>query len=114
VLFNAMVSTSLAADVRTRFVRHVDELTPSHVQLLRYFADPVAYLGRDVVEASSVYAGGSRLGVEMAFPEWAGQQSLVSLIAADLEREQLLGSAALNTMMTKDGVFSVLIAPLGR
>lgn len=100
-LFNVGMGDELAADKRAIFLQYVDELTPSHIALLRLADNPPGWF-----EARGVaWPGGGLLGVvKAAFPAWASDESFVDTLAADLSSRGLTDGLPLRVMMTDAGV----------
>lgn len=109
-LFHVGLNTSIDADKRAIFLRYVDELTPSHMSLLRLADDPPGWFER----RSQAWPGGSLLGVvSAAFPAWTGDESFIDTIASDLAGRGL-ADLPLRTMMTPSGVMAQRTKPKGR
>jgi hypothetical protein len=100
-LFNVGIGDDLDADKRAIFLRYVDELTPSHIALLRFAADPPAWFEvRD-----RPWPGAGLLGaVKAAFPTWANDEAFIDTLAADLSSRGLTDELPLRSMMTDNGV----------
>lgn len=110
VLFNVGVGDSQDADKRAIYLRYVDELTPSHLALLRLADDPPEWFERRTL----TWPGGNLLGVvTAAFPAWATDESFIDTIAADLASRGL-ADLPLRTMMTSNGVMAQRTKPKGR
>ena len=110
VLFNVGLGDSLDADKRAIYLRYVDELTPSHLALLRLADDPPGWFDR----RSQAWPGGNLIGVvTAAFPTWAGDEPFIDTIAADLASRGL-ADLPLRTMMTANGVMAQRTKPKGR
>ena len=109
-LFNLGLGSSIDADKRAIYLRYVDELTPSHLSLLRLADDPPGWFER----RSRAWPGGSLLGVVCAaFPTWGGDESFIDTIASDLAARGL-ADLPLRTMMTPSGVMAQRTNPKGR
>lgn len=110
VLFNIGVDDSLGADKRTIFLRYIDELTPSHLALLRLADDPPGWFNR----RNQSWPGGNLIGVVVAaFPTWSGDEPFIDTIAGDLASRGL-AELPLRTMMTANGVMAQRTTPKGR
>lgn len=103
-LFNIGAGTTLDVDKRTIYLRYVDELTPSHMTLLRFLDGPVEYLAHHAVAWPNVMMGGLMSVVEVAFPGWAADEPFLSTLAGDLESRGLVDSPGFKTVMTGDGL----------
>jgi hypothetical protein len=114
VLVNIGEGRAPDRDKRSIFLRYVDELTPSHMVLLDFMGDPVAYLDRAGLSWPNVYMGGLMSVIEMAFPEWAADEPLLDTLAGDLASRGLLDHPGFKTMMTADGLKAGRTKPKGR
>lgn len=110
VLFNVGLGDSLKGDKRAIYLRYIDELTPSHLGLLRLADDPPGWFSR----RNRPWPGGNLIGVvNAAFPAWSGDESFIDTIAGDLASRGL-AELPLRTMMTGDGVMAQRTKPKGR
>lgn len=109
-LFNIGIGDGLDSDKRAIFLRYVDELTPSHIALLRFADDPPKwFLARNLA-----WPGGSLLGaVKTAFPGWANDEPFIDTLAGDLASRGLTDQLPLRTMMTDNGVRAQRTKPKG-
>jgi hypothetical protein len=109
-LFNIGLGDSLGADKRAIYLRYVDELTPSHLALMRLADDPPAWFSR----RDRPWPGGNLIGVVIAaFPTWANDEDFIDTIAGDLASRGL-AELPLRTMMTASGVMTQRTKPKGR
>lgn len=102
-LFNIGVEPSLDGDKRLIYLRYVDELTPSHIQVLGFFNDPVKAVS-DVGQAWPNIMGGLSSIVKIALPDLHADEALLNTIVGDLDRQGLVSSPGLSTMMTENGL----------
>lgn len=110
VLFNVGLGDSLDADKRAIYLRYVDELTPSHLALLRLADDPPGWFDR----RNQPWPSGNLIGVVVAaFPTWASDEPFIDTLAADLASRGL-ADLPLRTMMTANGVMAPRTKPRGR
>lgn len=110
VLFNVGLGDSLDADKSAIYLRYVDELTPSHLALLRLADDPPGWFDR----RNRAWPGGNLIGVVIAaFPTWAGDEPFVDTLAADLASRGL-ADLPLRTLMTANGLMAQRTMPKGR
>ncbi|MBA2336800.1 MAG: hypothetical protein H0V96_03405 [Acidimicrobiia bacterium] len=109
-LFNVGIGDGLDADKRAIFLRYVDELTPSHLALLRLADNPPRWF-----EARGLaWPGGGLLGVvKVVFPAWANDESFIDTLAADLSSRGLTDGLPLRVMMTDNGVKAQRTKPKG-
>lgn len=110
VLFNVGLHNSLEADKRAIYLRYIDELTPSHLALLRLADDPPGWFSR----RDRPWPGGNLIGVVIAaFPAWSGDEDFIDTLAGDLASRGL-ADLPLRTMMTPSGVMAQRTKPKGR
>lgn len=110
-LFNVGMGDGLDADKRAIFLRYVDELTPSHIALLRLADDPPGWFET----RGLAWPSGSLLGVvKAAFPAWANDEAFIDTLAADLSSRGLTDTLPLRVMMTDNGVKAQRTKPKGR
>jgi hypothetical protein len=109
-LFHVGIGDGLEADKRAIFLRYVDELTPSHIALLRLADNPSGWFETRGV----VWPGGGLLGVvKAAFPAWANDESFIDTLASDLSSRGLTDGLPLRVMMTENGVKAQRTKPKG-
>lgn len=110
-LYNVGAGDGLDADKRAIFLRYVDELTPSHIALLRLAEDPPRWFER---RGRSWPGGGLLSVVKAAFPRWAKDEDFIDTLASDLAARGLVDSLPLRVMMTENGVRAARSKPKGR
>ncbi|MDO7868179.1 hypothetical protein [Nocardioides jiangxiensis] len=99
-LYNVGSGDGWDADKRAIFLRYVDELTPSHISLLRLVEDPPRWFERHGLS----WPGGGLLSVvKAAFPAWANDEDFIDTLAADLAARGLVDALPLRAMMTDSG-----------
>lgn len=99
-LFNVGTGDGLDADKRAIFLRYLDELTPSHIALLRLADNPPRWFEAH----DQPWPGGGLLGVvKTAFPAWANDESFIDTLAADLSSRGLTDDLPMRVMMTENG-----------
>ncbi|MFG1625456.1 hypothetical protein [Kribbella sp. NPDC049227] len=109
-LFNVGAGDSLDADKRAIFLRYVDELTSSHIALLRLAANPPSCFE----QRGLPWPGGSLLAVvKSAFPAWADDEAFIDTLNVDLTSRGLIDDLPLRTMMTETGVRARRTKPKG-
>jgi hypothetical protein len=109
-LFHVGIGDGLEADKRAIFLRYVDELTPSHIALLRLADNPPGWFETRGV----AWPGGGLLGVvKAAFPAWANDDSFIDTLASDLSSRGLTDGLPLRVMMTDNGVKAQRTKPKG-
>lgn len=113
-LFNVGMGDSLDADKRAIFLRYVDELTPSHIRLMRFLDSPTGWFEQHGLQWPNVYTGGLMSAVAVAFPEWRADEPFLDTLAADLVARGLIDNPGLRTMMTGEGLKAQRTKPKGR
>jgi len=115
-VLNTAVSPSLEEDLRHMFINFVDELTPWHLRLLKYFNNPELWLTQNNIPIPNFYAGGSSAVMHVAFPELETNFAFAGQLIRDLRSRGLSSTDlnSMNTMKTRSGMFSPLATPLGR
>jgi hypothetical protein len=116
-LQNALVNIGAGnapdVDKRTIYLGYIDVLTPSHMQLMRFLDDPVAYLNERDLAWPNVMMGGLISVVEVAFPAWARDEAFLMTLAGDLGSRNLVQSPGFNTVMTGEGLKAQRSTPKG-
>lgn len=103
-----------ALDEQARFFRLVEQFSPSHLQLLRLFADPSGfYAERGIPVSRSGFSSNRAQLVETGIPEMTGKGEWYALLFSDLAAAQLL-RGTLGGMMSADGMWQPIATPLGQ
>lgn len=117
-LHNAILNSALAETpdvvLRHTFVRLVDELTTSHLQLLDRFDDPYDWHRRTGRPYSEGYPGGVPILDERVSPEVQWRRDLTAQWWRDLQVRGLVGSESLQTVVVQRGSGSRCTTDLGR
>ena len=117
-LQNALLNVGLGyapdVDKRTIYLRYIDELTPSHLTLLRFLDGPTRWFDEHDLQWPNVYAGGLMAVVQVAFPAWATDESFLDTLAADLQARALIENPSLRAIMTARGLEAQRTTPKGR
>lgn len=97
------------------FIRYVDELTPLHVRLLAFLADPAGWYDERGMAKERFLMGSVARILEPAFPELAGRADVYVPAVADLDARRLTDAgAAMTAGMSNDGVWASRITAAGR
>jgi len=118
-LQNAVVNSARGVDIEENlqlmFLNMVDELTPLHLRVLKYFDNPRKWLEEHGIKFS-IYMGGASSGLEAALPEVQGQRDLYDTLMMDLYNRGLVSAdkTVLHAMMSGDGILASRITELGR
>lgn len=111
-VLNTLNSDAPSIDEQARFFRFIDELTPAHLKMLQFFADPAAWYDRLGLDQGSYYTGGQATLLEAGIPEFKGQRDWYDLLAADLSRIRL-SDPSLHVVMTGAGMWSARNTAMG-
>jgi len=118
-LQNAVVNSARGIDIEENlqlmFLNMVDELTPLHLRVLKYFDNPRKWLEEHGIKFS-IYMGGASSGLEAGLPELQGQRDLYDTLVTDLYNRGLVGAdkTVLHAMMSGDGILASRITELGK
>lgn len=92
------------SDKQAIYLRYVEELTPSHMLLLDFMNDPLAYCQRHEIPWPNIYAGGLGTVIKEALPNLAADKDFLETLGGDLARFGLTNQPGFNTMMTGEGL----------
>lgn len=96
-ILNSWVSTE-PVDLQLIFVRYVEELTPSHLQLLTLLNGPTEFFTKNGLEWPNIYMGAKTQLVTAAMPSWG--QEFTNQLSLDLQQRGLIGNSSLGAMTT--------------
>jgi hypothetical protein len=85
-VLNVAVGFPLPDDRRLVFLDALDALTPSHVRMLTYFADPSGWATRNNVKVPQSWHGTVGEALEQAIPEFKEQKDFCKLLYTQLYR----------------------------
>ena len=109
---NSLLPSAPDDDLRLRFIRIVDEMTPAHMLVLRFLDDPRGwYDEHSEIQAPNIMAGGKSSIIDPAFPTFHKEH--MTRLLGDLSRWEL-ASANYNTVMTAEGVWASSTSDLGK
>ncbi len=117
ILQNAILNSAVGSVdefYRHVFMQLIDEITPHHVQFLKYLDNPRAY-PTAVQKAKSTYMGARSTIIEAALPDLVSNEDLFSRVSSDLQRLGLADTSSNHVMMTGgDGMLEPLTTSVGR
>lgn len=119
-LHNAVLNTALShlieEDFMHMFLNFVDELTPWHLRLLRYFDKPGEWLKQNKIPSPNLYMGNLISIMNAAFPELEKNREFARQLIRDLYSRDLISAdiSDMNTMMSKAGMYSSNTTSLGK
>jgi hypothetical protein len=109
---NSLLPSAPDDDLRLRFIRIVDEMTPPHMLVLRFLDDPRGwYDEHPEVQAPNILAGGKWSILDPAFSTFKREH--MTRLLGDLSRWELAG-ANYNTVMTAEGAWAPSTSDLGK
>lgn len=111
-VLNTLGPSAPSLDEQARFFRLIDEITPAHLKMLAFFADPKRWFDDHGLTRSNFMMGGQAHILEEGIPEFAGRRDWYDLLAADLTRMRL-SDPALHVVMTNEGVWSARNTEMG-
>jgi hypothetical protein len=110
---NAAIPSDLQEEYERAFVRFIDELSPLHLRVLSYLADPTAWFERHGVERRHYMSAARRAPFEAALPDLAADKSLCELLLRDLGQRGLADVEGLSGMVTENSVYAPLATRTG-
>lgn len=112
---NSALDTCPEEDYRQLFLNFVDVCTVTHIKLLNLFSGPEAWGKSHGVDFPTSWSmGGITQVVEHAYPSLQGQQKLYGPIFSDLYQRGLVDTPSLGTTMSRQGMMSERLTPMGR
>jgi hypothetical protein len=118
-LQNAVVNSARGIDIEENlqllFLNMVDELTPLHLRVLKYFDNPRKWFEEHGIKFS-IYMGGASSGLEAALPELQGKRDIYDALVMDLYNRGLVNAdkTVLHAMMSGDGILARRTTELGK
>lgn len=113
-VLNTASGIELDADTQAIFLRHVRDLTPSHLKLLTLLNDPPRWFEAYQLSWPNVHMGGlGKSIVEKGIPEFAGRRSFYDQLDRDLNAAGLANTGGLHTTMTGDGLSAIRTTETG-
>jgi hypothetical protein len=108
ILRNALINVGSGEgpepDKQAIYLRYIDELTPSHMRLLGFMNDPVAFCDRHEIPWPNISMGSLGSVIEAALPELAVDRDFLETLGADLSRFGLVSNPGFYSMMTGEGI----------
>jgi hypothetical protein len=118
-LQNAVVNSARGIDIEENlqlmFLNMVDELTPLHMRVLKYFDNPRKWFEEHGIKFS-IYMGGASSGLEAALPELQGKRDVYDTLVMDLHNRGLVSAdkTVLHATMSYEGIVTSRTTELGK
>lgn len=112
-VLNSIGPSAPDLDQQARFFRFVEQFSASHLVMLNFLRDPVAWFDDRGLEKPDIMASGRAYILELGIPQFAGRRDWYDLIAGDIQSAGL-GHPNLQSVMTGSGVWSSGLSALGR
>jgi hypothetical protein len=96
-ILNSWVSTE-PVDLQLIFIRYVEELTPSHLQLLKLLKDPRGFFMKNGIDWPNIDMGSKKQLVAAAMPSWAPE--FTNQLSVDLQQRGIVGNSSLGAITT--------------
>ncbi|MGH7925513.1 MAG: hypothetical protein ACREQH_13080 [Candidatus Binatus sp.] len=110
---NSALTSSLQEDLQVLFLRFIDELTASHLRVLRVLDAPTESISQTRREMRTF--GGLALVIYHCVPELNGQGQFCEQLCRDLQNRGLVVQGLnFNTAMTADAVLSPRTTDMGK
>ena len=117
-LRNAVVNAALPSapddELQIIFLNYVDELTPTHLRILRVLDDPETFLRTNGISYSPGIASSVRAMLIAALPDLEPRSDALQAFGRDLFGRHLTNTDSFGTMMTSSGAFARRTTDWGR
>ncbi|NUO19429.1 hypothetical protein HUU59_08290 [bacterium] len=113
-VFNSALPSALDFDTKMVFLRLIDDLTPTHLKILKFLRDPRSWIEVNKIAKPNWSMGGVSTVLELCLPEMKGKRDIYDRIVHDLQAEGLLSQGGfLHGTMTEDGMLASRISGFG-
>lgn len=109
---NSLSAEAPSEELRLRFIRIVDEMTPMHMSLLVFLHDPSSWYERHALQRPNVMMGPKSSIIDPAFPQLGADELLRGRLLSDLEGWRLTAQN-FSGMMTEQGIWASATSSLG-
>ncbi|WP_332643266.1 hypothetical protein [Aeromicrobium sp.] len=99
-------------DEQARFIRLIEQFTPSHIRLLVFLNDPGKAFDSAGIPRPNLMMGGRSTLLEQGVPEFAGRRDWYDLLAGDIDSARL-AQTNMHTTMTGAGLWNSATTQLG-
>jgi len=100
-------------DLQLMFLNWVDELTPWHLRILKFFENPKKWFEKNNMNLPNLEFGAPSHALTKAYTELNNQRNFYDQIVSDLHSRGLLNIESLHTTMTRQGVFASRTSDMG-
>jgi hypothetical protein len=101
-------------DLVFMFLRFIDELTPIHLRLLDYLADPYGWFDREGIRRPDISSGPRMAALQAALPNIADRPVVMDQALSELDTRGLITKSMLSGVVTANSIFSTVLTDLGR
>jgi hypothetical protein len=112
-VLNAGLKIGIDETIQQIFLNHIDALTPSHLKVLKFFRNPVAWAHSHGIHYPNWTMGAPSTVLEIGIPELSGRRPFYDQLIADLNQRGLLSDSGIHTMMTGQGMLQSRTTDLG-
>ena len=114
-VLNTALNIAVEEDLQHVFLNFIDELTPSHLSVLKYFDDPEDWLKQKVIPIPNYSYGGAITIFYVAFPELAKNQDFAKQLVSDLSARGLSRNwESMHVMDIRSSMYGPKITSLGK
>lgn len=114
VIENTAIGEAPEKAIAQVYLNLLDRYTVWHVRMLKLFDDPEEWLRSHSIPKPTATMGSLFHVFHTAFPELSNQRAFCDLIWAELERDGMHKSGALETMISGGGMFASRTTEFGR
>jgi len=112
-VINAALPMPPGEQEQLMFVQLIDDLTPMHLQILRFMRDPAGWFEQHKIPKPEVTVGMWPLILVSAFPSFAGDAEVFSQVMSELVPLGLAGYRMVAVEMSQQQLLEKLTTPLG-
>ncbi len=113
-VLNSALPNSPDEDTQFIFLTLVDSLTPTHIRILKLFADPKAHAEARSISYENLMSGSLTQLIEDVFPELKGRGDFYNQVVRDLHASGLSGTEQTGVMITAAGMLQGRTTAWGR
>ena len=117
VIQNTALDNTPEEDIQMIFMNYIDELTPWHIKLLKYFQDPSKWGKKNNIQYPDWISASPSDGLEATFPELKGKREIYDKLIYDLNNNYRLlnlSDSQLHGSASGPGIFNSRITNIGQ